>query len=612
LQNIWFILNKDSLFRKEAFNSWYESLKDDPLSKNINYFNNDKFAIGLNSIKNSYSNIKFFNRYFIVFQGRIDNKKELENLVNFTSNNLSNDELVLSLYLKFGKEFSKYILGDWSFIIYDSKKDEAFFARDHFGITALYYYNDNDICIVSSSIKPLLNYKKIKKTIDLDKIISISSTIKISNWDNSFFNEIKQVNPAYQVTISNKNINIEKYWEPHKNLELNTKISQDEAVEELTKIFDEAVRCRITSENIACELSGGLDSSSVTSFTSKYIKTVNTFSHVPYTSFSNKDYLYDNSNETKYIKKTVGYLGNITPHYLDSKNISIFDGIKKSIEILDEPLASGTSAYWNIDILENVKNSDCDTLFNGKWGNGTISFNYNKEFIPKKEYYLKNGLYLTLRNKLIKPNYFLFKNLMKKKNSWTRYSYLSEEFVYSNNLVGKLSKTPFNSYFKLDIDNKDLQINILQLKNGSGLINMAKFGQYYDIQRTDPTGDVRLIEFLLSLPSNLYIGPNGEKKYLLKKMMNGHLPNEVLYQKGKCIQNGDMIGRLHSFDEFSFIKEYISDYHIDTQYDIFDKVRLLKDIENLKQDRKPTQQSLRHVIRSMNVMMFLEHAKKYI
>ena len=48
----------------------------------------------------------------------------------------------------------------FSFIFFDSEKNEIILARDQFGIKPLYYSYDKGDLIFSSEIKPILMYEK--------------------------------------------------------------------------------------------------------------------------------------------------------------------------------------------------------------------------------------------------------------------------------------------------------------------------------------------------------------------------------------------------------------------------------------------------------------------
>ena len=97
------------------------------------------------------------NRYVLAANGEIYNHQELrKEFSNYKFSTKSDCEVILALYAKYGVDFIDKMNGIFAFVIYDSKNDEYFVARDHMGIIPLYIGWDSDkIFYVSSELKAL-------------------------------------------------------------------------------------------------------------------------------------------------------------------------------------------------------------------------------------------------------------------------------------------------------------------------------------------------------------------------------------------------------------------------------------------------------------------------
>ena len=97
------------------------------------------------------------NRYVLAANGEIYNHQELrKEFPNYEFSTKSDCEVILALYAKYGVDFIDKMNGIFAFVIYDSKNDEYFVARDHMGIIPLYIGWDSDkIFYVSSELKAL-------------------------------------------------------------------------------------------------------------------------------------------------------------------------------------------------------------------------------------------------------------------------------------------------------------------------------------------------------------------------------------------------------------------------------------------------------------------------
>ena len=106
-------------------------------------------------------------RFTIVFNGEIFNYKELKekhlNHIKFKSE--SDTEVLLNLYVIFGKDCLELLKGFFAFAIYDKEDGSLFIARDRFGVKPLYYYTSNTMFCFASELKSLLQFG-LKKEID--------------------------------------------------------------------------------------------------------------------------------------------------------------------------------------------------------------------------------------------------------------------------------------------------------------------------------------------------------------------------------------------------------------------------------------------------------------
>ncbi len=177
---------------------------------------------------------------FCVYNGEIYNheelRKELRSDYHFKSE--CDTEVVLCAYLKWGDEFVHHLDGKYCIAIYDGNKNILLLARDPMGIKPLYYARMSDNWIFASEIKSLTALKE-----DSLEILELGPG---SIWKNGM------VKPFFSLKKFSKQ-----------------KISHSEMTNqsiELKKYLSKAVEKRISakSKQIACLLSGGIDSSIIT------------------------------------------------------------------------------------------------------------------------------------------------------------------------------------------------------------------------------------------------------------------------------------------------------------------------------------------------------------
>jgi asparagine synthase (glutamine-hydrolysing) len=90
---------------------------------------------------------------------RLDNRAELFRALNIHPNEqakMPDSALILKAYQKWGTDCPAHLLGDWAFALWDARQQRLFMARDHYGVTGLYYYRDRRRFFFASSLKGLL------------------------------------------------------------------------------------------------------------------------------------------------------------------------------------------------------------------------------------------------------------------------------------------------------------------------------------------------------------------------------------------------------------------------------------------------------------------------
>ena len=355
-------------------------------------------------------------RYALIFNGEIYNYKYLKKILQnkgIKFKTQSDTEVLLESYIFWGQDCLTKINGMFAFAIYDFQKEELTMARDRFGIKPLYYSFTNNCrgIVFSSEIKTLIETNVVEKSINLDAISSYLS-FRYPYGVGNFFSKIKKIEPGEVLVFNNGIIEKKKYWKIP--LIQETSVSNEETlIEELEDVLDLVVKDHLESDvSIGSLLSGGLDSSLITSMMNKYQKNFNTFS----ASFDNEGY-----DENEYAKKVSnGINSNHTNIILNSKNY--FESLDKIIDHKYLPLYIPHEVAL-FDLFKNIKSSNkvvisgegADEMFGGYgrvMGAGfdykkTKYFDYLGKFLGKKNIYkFFNAQSIFTNEKLSRKNHF--------------------------------------------------------------------------------------------------------------------------------------------------------------------------------------------------------------
>jgi asparagine synthase (glutamine-hydrolysing) len=83
--------------------------------------------------------------------------------------------------------------------------------------------------------------------------------------------------------------------------------------------------------------------------------------------------------------------------------------------------------------------------------------------------------------------------------------------------------------------------------------------RHFGVEGRMPLLDYRLVEYAARIPSELKIGKNGETKVILHKVMQGELPDEIVFRKDKLGHSVPMKNWMRESAPIqTLLKEYLS------------------------------------------------------
>ncbi len=239
----------------------------------------------------------------IVFNGEIYNYQELREGLMARGHELftkSDTEAVLRLYEELGPECLQHLRGMFAFAIWDDVDKSLFLARDRIGKKPLLYSRQpNGDLIFGSEFQALLKHPSISREVDYDAIDSYFTYLCVPA-PQTAFKAIRKLEPGHWLRWKNGDIETHRYWLPDFSKKI--KISEEEVIEETTRIVRESTKLRMISEvPLGAFLSGGVDSSVVVALMAQESPTpVKTFS----IGFEEQDF-----SELKYAKTVAEHVG---------------------------------------------------------------------------------------------------------------------------------------------------------------------------------------------------------------------------------------------------------------------------------------------------------------
>lgn len=209
--------------------------------------------------------------YIICYNGQIYNTEELKNILienGFEINTHSDTEILLKSYIHFGNSVVNYLNGIFAFAIFNTKKEELFIARDHFGVKPFFYTIQNNTFIFASEIKAIFKFPGVEKIIDSQGISELFGIGPSHTSGTTVFKNIFELKPAHFGVFNKSGLHLTKYWS------LKSKEHTDslgKTCEKIKYFLNDSITRQLVSDKPICTfLSGGLDSSIITKFVADY------------------------------------------------------------------------------------------------------------------------------------------------------------------------------------------------------------------------------------------------------------------------------------------------------------------------------------------------------
>ncbi len=210
------------------------------------------------------------NTSVITFDGRLDNCEDLLLCLRDVVNGEAGEAaLALAVYEQWGRDGLVRLIGDWSLAIWDAASRAIVLASDFAGIRPLYYCVSGKRVFWSTRLKLLVDW------VDADQIDDayVGGLLLFGGCPHRTpYRGVFAVPPGHSVVLSNGEATVQAFWQPPVCETIRYQRESDYE-EHLRALFREAVQRRLRASGpVLCELSGGLDSSSVVCMASHLIR----------------------------------------------------------------------------------------------------------------------------------------------------------------------------------------------------------------------------------------------------------------------------------------------------------------------------------------------------
>lgn len=456
----------------------------------------------------------------IVYNGELYNTEELRQMLEirgcqFTTS--SDTEVILTGVMEMGPEFVKKMNGIFAFAVWDTAGQKLYLFRDPMGVKPLLYTWCGEELIFASELKGIFAHPLPKPEVDRNGWNEIFGIGPARSGGCGVFKGVNEVLPGEYLVCGKEGFHKKKYWElkshPHED-------NYEKTVETVSGLVYDAVARQMVSDVPICTfLSGGVDSSLVSSICAaelkKQGKRLTTFSFDFVDNQKNfKANDFQPSQDRPYVEKMVEYLGS-EHHFLECNNEQQISMLTESVKAHDLPAMADIDSsmlYFCSQVAKTHKvtlTGECaDEIFGG------YPWFHKKEVMEAKMF--PWTMDLTPRKQLL-SDAFLQELGMEE--------YVAAAYEKSVSEVPACAEDTPQEARRREIAYLNLKWFMQTLLN-----RMDRTSMYCGLEARVPFADTRIVQYVWNVPWEMK-AKDGVVKNLLREAGRGKLPEEVLFRR---------------------------------------------------------------------------------
>jgi asparagine synthase (glutamine-hydrolysing) len=485
-----------------------------------------------------------------VFSGVLYNRDDLARELS-CAGQAPDGRLLQEAWRQWGDDTPRHLNGDWMFAIYLKPERELYLARS-WGFSSMYYRQGRRIFAFSTNLNELIELEQTCARPDLRFVVRILRASSVPGAEESPYEEIRQLPPASMLHLKQGQLQIKEFWRPHWIPRQST-VNEAEALETFVDLYAKAVRNRlVTNGNTGATLSAGLDSGSICALAARELretdKKLYAWTSVP--QYPSEAYAMSHilSDESTLASRVSAAYPNIVHRLVTSAESNPILSICRQEALTGRPQWTCANYYWMEDILALAAGQDCGAVLLGQSGNGTVSWSPHRiAFLPKQLYFpgISMRKYLKYSRQRLRQD---FTRIKKELSHRLR----KPQDLFPNITPKLLHSALFKQASEQEADRRPKGTGQAALQEQ----NMGLFDTHYHmgflsgVSFRDPTNDLPLSEFLLSLPERMYFR-DGLDRRVLRLGMKGIMPEENRLNRRRGRQGSDILPRLRAHTAYA-------------------------------------------------------------
>ena len=463
----------------------------------------------------------------LVADVRLNNRDELTAALGMAPDHARQScdaAILLECLARWGEAALDRLSGDFAFALWDARGQRLLLARDFRGQRPLHYHRGHGFFAFASMPKGLHALAEIPREPD-ERAVCELLTLMPQHGTRSFFKNIERVESASCVAVTRDGVSIRRYWNPQRSSAPRRKT--EDYVEGLRHHLDQATQSMLRGANgaVGSHLSAGFDSSAVTATAARLLAPsggkVVAFTSVPREGYDGADMRNRFGDEGPLAAATAAMYPNIEHVLIRSGHLSPLDGLDRQFFLYDRPVLNPCNMVWSDAINQAARTRKLTVMLNGQMGNMTVSYSG----LPLLPELLRAGRLFQLwrtgsqlvahsgmRWRGVFANTFgpflpvalwQWLNTTFTGATWDISEYTAIRKERAANLAALAHERDLDFGYRPWADGFAMRLWVMRRMDIGNFNKGALAG--WGVDRRDPLADKRLVEYCLSIPTNVYL-----------------------------------------------------------------------------------------------------------
>jgi asparagine synthase (glutamine-hydrolysing) len=491
---------------------------------------------------------------FFVADLRIDNHDALVRDFGLTPG-VSDDELLAHAWARWQWNLLDRLIGGFAFVCWDPQSRTLFAARDHTGERPLHFtrYSGPGNGFAFASTPPgLCALPSVGHRLNLPHMAHFLAALSASGTD-TFFEGIEVLPPGHWMKVSASGIEVRRYWHPMDAPAIRYR-NDDDYIEDFRERFDRAVGARLAGDgDVASQLSGGLDSSSVTATAARLLapegRQVVSFTSVPVPAYDGSALFGRFGDEGAMAAEVAAFYPNIQHIRVDAAGRDIVSSASLDASRSGQPTFNPTNRLWIDAILDGARERGLSVLLQGTCGNATISFGGLiglSDLARKGRWFrlfqvvrtLRAGGHTSWRGAAGWSTGWLVPQLLRRLYHPGLRDFNLDFSAVHPRLASeyRLREKAIEEFYGVETTTESVRRSLYEYYDPGVYNAVAAAG--WQVEQRDPTQDKRIFEFCFGIPVEQYL-VGGQGRSLIRRAMQGRLPESTLRRTTRGLQAAD-------------------------------------------------------------------------